>query len=130
MPEGNRERVRLIRDQFAVQSEYQLNHVLNLLLLRFPGTHHGLLDHPRRIFRDRKPRYNAGADCRAAGLPKLQGRRGILGNEHLLDRHLGGPEAIDDFRDLPEYLSQTLGDRSLRGGTDTAGSDVVAMDTV
>ena len=101
-----------------------LDHGMDLRLLGAAGPDHRLLDQPRRIFAHGDSEAGGGEEDDSARLAELQGRLGIVVDEHLLDRGRAW-EMLDEDREEPAVkLKQAGRKRGLRVGPDLAVGDM------
>ena len=125
MAEGNAQGVGLVQPHLALQAENQAHHVLHLLLLGRAAAHQGLLDLARAVFVDGQLQGDGGGNGGTPGMAQLEGGRGVLGDEDLLDGDLVRPLLVDQGAYALEDLAQTAVE-VVTLGTDTAAGQVAA----
>lgn len=101
-----RQRVAGVDLHLALDSQQYFDHVLNLSLVGIALADQSLFDLAGGVFVYRQIQVHRRANCRAARLPKLQGRIGVLMHENLFDAHLLWLIKRDDFTDSVENLLQ------------------------
>ena len=96
MAEGHRQGIRRVALGFCLQLEYQLHHVLHLLLLRMTAADNGLLDAGRGVLRHLEAMAHRCADGGTSGLAQFQRGGGIFRHKDLFYGHHGRVKLIDD----------------------------------
>ncbi len=110
MAQGDSERVAGVRLKFALQTQKDTYHMLDLALFGASAADQGLFDLPGRIFINRKLMRDHGANRGPAGLSELQGRIGILMHKDLFNRELVGTVFPNHRADAFKDLFQSLGE--------------------
>jgi len=101
-----------------------LDHGVDLRLLGRAVADHGLLDQARGIFADVQPGAGRDHQHHAAGLAELEGRLGVLVDEHFLDRGCLGLVIGQKRFQLRGEVRKAFGQRLGRVGFELAIGEV------
>jgi len=119
--QGNRQRIRRIGADRAVELEEPLDHHLDLLFLGAAAADHCLLDLAGGVFEDARTQREGGAQRGTPGLPELERAIGISVHEDPLNRDLLGAELAGQTIHTAEDLLQSLGQRVPSRTNDATG---------
>ena len=116
MADGDRQRVgRIVRRRDGGQTEKQLDHLLDLRLLRAPVSDNRPLDLGRRVLDDRKPGLRGREHRHAARVAELQRAAHVRRIEDVLDgdriRAAFGQQLHQAAMNLEQFVGERSGDR-------------------